>query len=44
MFERFSEGVRGAVLAAAEDASGRRGDPRVGTEHLLLGSVGWASR
>lgn len=39
MFERFTEDVRRAVLAAAADASGRRGDPRVGTEHLLLGSV-----
>lgn len=39
MFERFTKDVRRAVLAAAEDASGRRGDPRVGSEHLLLGSV-----
>lgn len=37
MFERFSQDVRRAVLAAAEEASRRRGDPRLGTEHLLVG-------
>lgn len=37
MFERFDGDVRRAVLAAAEEVTGRRGDPRLGTEHLLYG-------
>jgi ATP-dependent Clp protease ATP-binding subunit ClpA len=36
MINRFSTSARAAVSAAVEEA-GRRGDPRVGTEHLLLG-------
>jgi ATP-dependent Clp protease ATP-binding subunit ClpA len=36
MFERFSVEARMAVRAAVEEAA-RRGDRRVGTEHLLLG-------
>jgi ATP-dependent Clp protease ATP-binding subunit ClpA len=36
MINRFSSSARAAVSAAVEEA-GRRGDPRVGTEHLLLG-------
>ena len=36
MINRFSESARAAVSAAVDEA-GRRGDPRVGTEHLLLG-------
>lgn len=39
MFERFAEDVRLAVLEAAEEVSTRRGDPRLGTEHLLVGAV-----
>lgn len=39
MFERFTDDVRRAVLTAAEEASNRRGDPKLGTEHLLLGSA-----
>ena len=39
MFERFAEDVRRAVLEAADEASRRRGDPQLGTEHLLLGAV-----
>lgn len=37
MFERFTAGARQAVQAAAEEASSGRGDPRLGTEHLLYG-------
>lgn len=37
MFERFARDVRRAVLAAAEEATTHRGDPRLGTEHLLYG-------
>jgi ATP-dependent Clp protease ATP-binding subunit ClpA len=36
MINRFSSSARAAVSAALEEA-GRRGDARVGTEHLLLG-------
>jgi ATP-dependent Clp protease ATP-binding subunit ClpA len=36
MFNRFSAPARAAVEAAADEAQ-RRGDARVGTEHLLLG-------
>jgi ATP-dependent Clp protease ATP-binding subunit ClpA len=36
MFERFAQGARDAVFLALEEA-GRRGDRRVGTEHLLVG-------
>jgi len=36
MFERFSAGARSAVRCAVDEAA-RRGERRVGTEHLLLG-------
>jgi ATP-dependent Clp protease ATP-binding subunit ClpA len=36
MFERFAPTARSAVAFSAEEAT-RRGDRRVGTEHLLLG-------
>ena len=36
MFERFARSTRTAVTDAVAEA-GRRGDRRVGTEHLLLG-------
>jgi len=36
MINRFSTSTRAAVAAAVDEA-GRRGDARVGTEHLLLG-------
>ena len=36
MFERFTETARNAVTCSVEEA-GRRGDRRVGTDHLLLG-------
>jgi ATP-dependent Clp protease ATP-binding subunit ClpA len=36
MFERFARTTRDAVSQAVEEAA-RRGDRRVGTEHLLLG-------
>jgi ATP-dependent Clp protease ATP-binding subunit ClpA len=36
MFERFSTGARSAVRCAVDEAA-RRGDRRVGTEHMLLG-------
>jgi hypothetical protein len=36
MFERFAKGTRDAVFLAIEEA-GRRGDRRVGTDHLLFG-------
>jgi ATP-dependent Clp protease ATP-binding subunit ClpA len=36
MFNRFSRSARAAVVAAVEEAQ-RRGDARIGTEHLLLG-------
>lgn len=39
MFERFAAPLRLAVKAAIDEA-GRRGDTRVGTEHLLLGLLG----
>ena len=35
MFERFSRSARAAVEDAVYEA-GRRGDRRIGTEHLLL--------
>lgn len=38
MFERFSREARRAVTAAVEEAE-ERGDPYVGTEHLLIGVV-----
>jgi len=36
MFERFAHAARSAVTASADEA-GRRGDRRIGTDHLLLG-------
>jgi ATP-dependent Clp protease ATP-binding subunit ClpA len=36
MFERFAQGARDAVFLAIDEA-GRRGDRRVGTDHLLVG-------
>lgn len=36
MFERFAERARSAVILAQDEAR-RRGDRRVGTEHLLIG-------
>ena len=42
MFERFSREARRAVTAAIEEAE-RRGDPTVGTEHLLIGVVSSAA-
>ncbi len=36
MFERFASSTRTAVEHGAQEA-GRRGDRRIGTEHLLLG-------
>jgi ATP-dependent Clp protease ATP-binding subunit ClpA len=39
MFERFTKEARRVVVAAVEEA-GKRGDTRVGTEHLLLGVFG----
>ncbi|MFR9797860.1 Clp protease N-terminal domain-containing protein [Streptomyces sp. MS06] len=36
MFEQFAAGAREAVTAALGEAA-RRGDRRIGTEHLLLG-------
>lgn len=37
MFEKFTEDARRTVTTAVEEAE-RRGDTRVGTEHLLLGA------
>jgi ATP-dependent Clp protease ATP-binding subunit ClpC len=42
LFERFSREARRAVTAAIEEAE-RRGDPTVGTEHLLIGVVSSAA-
>ncbi|CAN5858696.1 hypothetical protein BH23ACT5_BH23ACT5_11270 [soil metagenome] len=39
MFERFTKDVRRAVFIGAEEAAVVREDPRIGTEHLLLGVV-----
>lgn len=36
MFDRFAEAARNAVTVSAAEA-GRRGDRRIGTDHLLLG-------
>jgi ATP-dependent Clp protease ATP-binding subunit ClpA len=36
MFERFTTGARDAVMTHAPAEARRRGDRRVGTEHLLL--------
>jgi ATP-dependent Clp protease ATP-binding subunit ClpA len=36
MFNQFSKAARAAVAAAVDEAQ-RRGDTRIGTEHLLLG-------
>jgi ATP-dependent Clp protease ATP-binding subunit ClpA len=36
MFNQFSKSARAAVAAAVDEAQ-RRGDTRIGTEHLLLG-------
>ncbi|MFJ3957679.1 Clp protease N-terminal domain-containing protein [Arthrobacter sp. NPDC090010] len=38
MFERFARQSREAVVFALEEA-GRRGDRKVGTEHLLFGTL-----
>jgi ATP-dependent Clp protease ATP-binding subunit ClpA len=38
MFNRFSRTARAAVVAAVDEAQ-RRGDARIGTEHLLLGML-----
>ena len=35
MFNQFSKAARAAVAAAVDEAQ-RRGDTRIGTEHLLL--------
>ncbi|MGV9304338.1 MULTISPECIES: Clp protease N-terminal domain-containing protein [Streptosporangiaceae] len=37
MFERFTAGAQAAVVAHAPAEARRRGDRRIGTEHLLLG-------
>jgi ATP-dependent Clp protease ATP-binding subunit ClpA len=37
MFERFDKDARKAVLEAAKEEAARRGDRRIGTDHLLLG-------
>jgi ATP-dependent Clp protease ATP-binding subunit ClpA len=42
LFERFTREARRAVTAAIEEAE-RRGDPSVGTEHLLIGVVSSAA-
>ena len=39
MFERFAQRARDTVRTAVAEA-GRRGDRRVGTEHLLIGVLG----
>ncbi|MFJ4436604.1 Clp protease N-terminal domain-containing protein [Streptomyces sp. NPDC088923] len=39
MFEHFTPGAKAAVVDAATEA-GKRGDRRIGTEHLLLGVLG----
>ena len=42
MFERFTRAARQTVINAVAIA-GERGDPRIGTEHLLAGVAGTAS-
>jgi ATP-dependent Clp protease ATP-binding subunit ClpA len=37
MFERLEKDARRAVLLAAKEEAQRRGDRRIGTDHLLLG-------
>lgn len=37
MFERFDEDARAVLLSTAKQEVQRRGDRRVGTDHLLLG-------
>lgn len=37
MFERFDKDARAASLLAAKEEAARRGDRRIGTEHMLLG-------
>ena len=37
MFERFDQDARRAVMLAATAEARRRGDRRIGTDHLLLG-------
>lgn len=39
MFERFVTDVRSTVMVAAQDAVSRRGDRRIGSDHLLIGVV-----
>jgi hypothetical protein len=38
MLDRFDEDARRRVIALAAEESKRRGDDRIGTEHLLLAS------
>ncbi|MGE5287038.1 MAG: Clp protease N-terminal domain-containing protein [Micromonosporaceae bacterium] len=37
MFEHFEKDARRAVLEGAKEEAARRGDRRIGTDHLLLG-------
>ncbi|HJR93062.1 MAG TPA: Clp protease N-terminal domain-containing protein [Acidimicrobiia bacterium] len=39
MFERFNTEVRAVVFSAAQEATVRRGEGRVGSDHLLIGVV-----
>jgi ATP-dependent Clp protease ATP-binding subunit ClpA len=39
MFERFTAGLRDAVMVHAPAEARRRGDRRVGTQHLLLATL-----
>ena len=42
MFERFTKAAR-EVVSNAVDLAGDRGDPRIGTEHLLAGVAATSS-
>lgn len=44
MFERFADDIRVAVMAAAQEVCARRGDSRIGTDHLLVGVVAAGNR
>lgn len=39
MFERFTTDVRGIVLATAQETARRRGEARIGSDHILVGVV-----
>ena len=44
MFERFADDLRVVVMRVAQEVCARRGDSRIGTDHLLIGVVAAGNR